>query len=132
MDATMTIQKSVIIVEDEPDTADMFGEMLHLSGYKVQKSFGSRPAMHLIAQEKPDLVILDIMMPDCSGLEVLHFMRRDPNLMNIPVVVVSAKYLPDDIKAGKEAGASVYLGKPVSYKDLVKVIEDTFMKQQGA
>jgi len=132
MDATMTIQKSIIIVEDEPDTADMFSEMLHLSGYKVQKSFGSRPAMNLIAQEIPDLVILDIMMPDCSGLEVLHFMRRDPNLANIPVVVVSAKCLPDDIKAGMEAGASVYLGKPVSFKDLVKVIDDTFMKQQGA
>ena len=124
--------KSVIIVEDETDTAEMFGEMLRLQGYQVQKSFGSQPAMDLISRAKPDIVILDVMMPDCSGLEVLHFMKRDPALVKIPVVIVSAKCLPEDVKDGIEAGARVYLDKPVSFKDLIKVIEDTLSSSHPA
>jgi DNA-binding response OmpR family regulator len=58
------------------------------------------------------------MMPDLSGLEVLRFIRRDPRLEQIPVIVVSAKSLPSDIKDGLDAGANVYLTKPVAFQDL--------------
>jgi len=120
----MTIdQKTVMIVEDEPDAAELFAEMMRLSGYRVLKLFSSTPAMASIAQEKPDVVILDVMMPDVSGLEVLHFMRRDPALARIPVIVVSAKSLPSDVKTGLEAGASLYLTKPVGYLDLKQAVE---------
>lgn len=117
------MQKKIVIVEDEPDTAEMFAEMMRLSGYRVLKSYGSTGAMGMIAQEKPDAVVLDVMMPDVSGLEVLHYMRRDPSLNQIPVVVVSAKSLPSDIKIGLDAGAAVYLTKPVAYQDLKLAVE---------
>ncbi len=126
----MSIQKSIIVVEDEPDTAEMFAEMMRLSGYQVRKSFGSKAAMALIAEEKPDAVVLDVMMPDVSGLEVLYFMRRDPALAHIPVIVVSAKSLPSDIKMGLEAGASVYLGKPVAFQELKKAVENSILQGQ--
>ncbi len=67
-----TTQKSVMIIEDEPDAADLFAEMMRLNGYRVLKTYSSTPAMALIAQEKPDVIILDIMMPDISGLDVLR------------------------------------------------------------
>jgi chemotaxis family two-component system response regulator PixH len=128
----LPLQKTIIIVEDEPDTAEMFGEMMRLSGYNVIKTYGGTTAIGLITREKPDAVVLDLMMPDLSGLEVLRFMRRDPRLERIPVVVVSAKSLPSDIKTGLDAGASVYLTKPVAFLDLKRAVEDTIQGTENA
>ena len=118
-----TEQKTIIVVEDEPDAAEMFAEMMRLNGFQVLKASGSALAMSMIDKEKPDAVILDIMMPDISGLEVLHHIRSKPELKNIPVIVVSAKSLPADIKSGLDAGASIYLAKPVGYTDLKEAVE---------
>jgi len=120
--------KKILVVEDEPDTAEMFAEMLRLRGYRVFKSYGSASAMRQLALEKPDAVVLDIMMPGVSGLEVLYYMRRDPALENIPVIVVSAKGLPSDIKAGMDAGATLYLTKPVAYTELIKGVENVILQ----
>ena len=116
-------QKTVIVVEDEPDAAELFAEMMRVLGFRVQKMFSSAPAITLIQQEKPDVVILDVMMPDISGLEVLKFMRSTPDLKDVPVIVVSAKSMPADIRVGMEAGASMYLTKPVGYLDLKQAVE---------
>jgi len=118
-----TAQKTVLVIEDEPDAAELFAEMMRVSGFRVLKTFSSTPAIKLIMQEKPDVVILDVMMPDMSGLEVLKFMRREPELKDIPVIVVSAKSMPSDIRTGMEAGASAYLTKPVGYLDLKQAVE---------
>lgn len=119
----MTKAKTIVVVEDEPDTAEMFAEMMNLMGYQVIKSYGGVRAIDLIADKKPAAVVLDLMMPDLSGLEVLRFMRRDPRLAEIPVVIVSAKGLPSDVKKGLDAGASFYLTKPVSFSDLKEAVE---------
>ena len=116
-------QKTVMIIEDETDAAEMFAEMMRVNGFKVIKMFSSAPAISLIAQEKPDLIILDVMMPDISGLEVVRYMRRDPSLEKIPVIIVSAKSMPNDIKTGLEAGASMYLTKPVGFLELKQAVE---------
>lgn len=116
-------QKSVMIIEDEPDAAELFAEMMRLNGYRVLKTYSSTPALTLIAQERPDVIILDIMMPDISGLDVLRYMRSNTDLASIPVVVVSARATPADITAGLEAGASVYLTKPVGYADLKNAVD---------
>jgi CheY-like chemotaxis protein len=116
-------EKTVVVVEDEADAAEMFAEMMRVSGYRVVKSYSSAPAIDIIADEMPDIVILDVMMPDISGLEVLKFMRNDPKLEKIPVIVVSAKSMPTDIKIGMDAGASVYLTKPVGFLDLKQAVE---------
>ena len=116
--------KKIIIVEDGPDTAEMFAEMMRLSGYHVLKSYGGTPAIALISHEIPDVVVLDVMMPDLSGLEVLRHLRRDPRLEKIPVIAVSAKSLPSDIKNGLDAGANKYLTKPVAFQDLNAAVRD--------
>jgi CheY-like chemotaxis protein len=116
-------QKTVLIIEDEEDAADMFAEMMRVSGYRVLKTSSSTPALTMMTTEKPDVVILDIMMPEISGLEILRQMHKDPALANIPVVVVSAKSMPADIKHGMEAGASMYLTKPVGFIELKEAIE---------
>jgi CheY-like chemotaxis protein len=116
-------EKTVLIIEDEEDAAELFAEMMRVSGFRVLKTSSSTPAITLITTEKPDIVILDIMMPEISGLDILRQMRRDPLLANVPVVVVSAKSLPADIKIGMEAGASTYLTKPVGFLDLKEAVE---------
>lgn len=119
----MSEPKTILIVEDELDAAEMFAEMMRVSGYRVLKAYSSGPAMMLLSVEIPDVVLLDIMMPDISGLEVLRYIRREPRLQHIPVIILSAKNLPSDIKAGLDAGATLYLTKPIGYQELRSAIE---------
>lgn len=121
-------QKTIIVVEDELEAAEMFAEMMRVNGFRVLKASGSANAMNLITHENPAAIILDIMMPDVSGLEVLRFMRREPKLADIPVIIVSAKSMPSDIKIGLDAGASAYLTKPVGYLDLKEAVEKVLGK----
>lgn len=116
-------QKTIMIIEDEPDANELFMEMMRINGFRNIKTYLSPPDFSLFAREKPDLIILDIMMPDISGLEVLRYLRSQRELASLPVVVVSARATPGDINAGMEAGASVYLTKPVSYVDLKKAVD---------
>jgi CheY-like chemotaxis protein len=125
-------QRTVVVVEDEADAAEMFAEMMRVNGFRVVKSYSSGPAINVIATERPDVVILDVMMPDISGLEVLKFMRREPNLANIPVIVISAKSMPSDIKIGMDAGASVYLTKPVGFLELKQAVDKVFADPKPA
>ena len=125
-------KKKVLIIEDEEDAAELFAEMMRVNGFHVVKTSSSAPAIAMMADQKPDIVLLDIMMPEISGLDILREMRRDPVLMNIPVVVVSAKSLPTDIRHGMEAGASMYLTKPVGFLDLKEAVERALGSQSTA
>ena len=116
-------EKTVLIIEDEADAAELFAEMMRVSGFRVLKTTSSKPALSLLSTEKPDIVILDIMMPEVSGLDILRQMRQEPALAEIPVVVVSAKSMPADIRIGMEAGASTYLTKPVGFLELKEAVE---------
>ena len=125
-------EKTVLIIEDEEDAAELFAEMMRVSGFRVLKTSSSMPALTMMTTEKPDVVLLDIMMPEISGLDILRQMRRDPALTSIPVIVVSAKSMPADIKNGMEAGASTYLTKPVGFVDLKEAVERALGSQSAA
>ncbi len=113
------------------DAAELFAEMMRVSGFRVLKTTRSAPALDMMAAERPDVVILDIMMPETSGLDILREMRVTPGLEDIPVVVVSAKSMPVDIKSGMEAGASNYLTKPVGFLELKEAVERALGISQG-
>ena len=121
-------QKSILIVEDDVDTADMLAEMVTLIGYQPFQSSGAAPAMTILSAEKPDAVILDWKLPDLSGIDFLRHIRHNPKFARIPVIMISAKALPSDIKFGLEAGASLYLVKPISYTELKYAIESVVQK----
>lgn len=125
-------KKTVLIIEDEEDAAELFAEMMRVSGFRVVKTSSSTPALALMTDEKPDIVLLDIMMPEISGLDILRQMRRDPALVNIPVIVVSAQSMPTDIKHSMEAGASMYLTKPVGFIDLKEAVARALGSQSPA
>ncbi len=113
----------VAIVEDDDDTAEMLAEMVRLSGYEVRLYHGAQTAMAAFRKHAPDLVMLDIMMPDISGLEVLRHLRRDPALHSIPVIILSAKGTPQEVKEGLEAGANMYLTKPVQFGEVKAALQ---------
>lgn len=113
----------ILVIEDEPDTAEMIAEMMRISGYDVVKYDRSTTALARFKQEQPDAVILDVMMPELSGLEVLRKIRSDAEHRTLPIIVVSALGLSTDIKDGLAAGATMYLTKPVSYVDLKQAVE---------
>lgn len=117
-----------MIIEDEEDAAELFAEMMRVSGYRVFKTSKSAPAIGMMIAERPDVILLDIMMPEISGLDILRQMRTDPTLANIPVIVITAKGMPADIKNGMEAGASSYLTKPVGFLDLKDAVERALSK----
>jgi DNA-binding response OmpR family regulator len=117
------IKRTILVVEDEHDTAELYTEMLQASGFLVVKAPDTKSAIGLLDREPPDAILLDIMMPDISGLEVAGYIRREPKLAHIPVIIVSARTLPKDIQTGLDAGARLYLTKPVSFLELKKAVE---------
>jgi CheY-like chemotaxis protein len=123
---TINVKKfnTILVVDDEPETARMLGTMIEMNGYTVLKAHGPAKAMQLIQNQVPDLLVLDVMMPGVSGLELCRYLRREPRFQNLPVVIVSAKAQPEDIYEGLAAGASAYLTKPISTKTLIKTIQE--------
>ena len=126
MSDPLLFRKTILLVEDEADTAEMFSEMLRLSGYDVMQAYSGQSVLSLIINSKPDAVVLDVVLPDISGLEILRQIRRDPRIGHIPVVLVSGNSRPSDIEEGMMAGASVYLTKPISFWELKDALEDCF------
>lgn len=123
-------KKTILVVEDDFDTAELFSEMLKVNDFVVEHCSRSSHAIKHIVTNPPDVIVLDIMMPDVSGLEVLHFVHSKNSYTEIPVVVVSAKGLPSDIQKGLAAGATAYLTKPVSYEELCKAVLDALESGQ--
>jgi CheY-like chemotaxis protein len=114
---------TILIVDDEATTAEMFSLMLENEGYKTAVVHGTGTAIRAIQQHRPDLLLVDVMMPGLSGLELCRFIRREPELRDLPVVIASAMSQPEDVQAGLDAGADVYLMKPISKADLLEGLE---------
>jgi DNA-binding response OmpR family regulator len=115
-------EKTILIIEDEEDAAELFAEMMRVSGFRVLKTFSSAPALQMMINEQPDIILLDLMLPEKSGLDILREMQGDPAVGRIPVIIVSAKSLPADVKLGMDAGAFTYLTKPVGFFELKEAV----------
>ncbi|HXH83351.1 MAG TPA: response regulator [Candidatus Tectomicrobia bacterium] len=113
----------ILIAEDESQIADIIAFKLANGGHAVLRASDGEAALRLAAAERPDLIVLDIMMPVLSGLEVLRRLKADGALASIPVIVLTAKGRERDVVDGLSAGAVDYVVKPFSLKELVARIE---------
>ena len=102
----------VLVVDDTPDTAKLMAQAVEAEGYEVSVVGDGRSALQMAAAERPDVVLLDVMMPGMSGIEVLHRLKEDAELGTIPVILVTAKSEDSDIVDGLDAGAHDYVTKP--------------------
>ncbi len=109
----------ILIVEDERDIADLIGFNLTRAGYVVFKSHDGIDGTDMALRERPDLIILDLMLPGRDGYAVFRELRRDTRTINIPVIMLTARAQTEDRIQGLETGADDYLTKPFSPKELM-------------
>jgi two-component system phosphate regulon response regulator PhoB len=109
----------ILVVEDERDIAALVAYHLTKEGYRVRTAEGGNEALEAVAAERPDLVLLDLMLPGFSGYEVLTEMRRRVELQEVPIIVLTARREEADRIKGLELGADDYLTKPFSPRELV-------------
>jgi two-component system, OmpR family, alkaline phosphatase synthesis response regulator PhoP len=119
----MTQKKNLLLIEDEEDIAALIKLQADISGYKLHVETDGINGYRAIEREKPDLVILDLMLPGMNGLDICRKMKHNPDTKNIPVVVLSAKNEELDMVLGLELGADDYVPKPFSPKVLFSRIK---------
>lgn len=119
----MTQKKRIILVEDEEDIAALIKLQAEISGYKLHVEVDGINGFRAIEREKPDLVILDIMLPGENGLDVCRKIKSSPDLKNVPIIILSAKGEELDVVLGLELGADDYISKPFSPKVLFSRIK---------
>ena len=122
----------VLVVEDERDLLEVIGYNLRELGYDVVVSERGAPAAALAVEQRPDLVILDLMLPDVSGLEVCRSLKSNPATRSIPVVMVTAKSAEVDRVVGFELGADDYVVKPFSVRELLLRVQAVLRRSQPA
>ena len=120
---------TVLIVDDDPKTAELLSMMFKLDGYSTAVASDVTMAIETIQQVKPDVLVVDVMMPGASGLVLCRYVRNTPDLADMPIVIVSAKSQPKDVQAGLEAGADEYLTKPVSQAELLNAVRRSLGRQ---
>jgi signal transduction histidine kinase/CheY-like chemotaxis protein len=114
---------TVLVVDDEPDTVDFLRDTLHSEGFHVVAAHDGRQALEALGKARPDLVLLDIMMPELSGFEVLEALARDPQTATIPVVVLTARADDVDAQRGLALGARKYMSKPFDVRALIAEVQ---------
>lgn len=119
----MNPRKHILIVDDETDLVELLSYNLKRAGYEVSVAFSGRQALERVATELPDLVILDVMLPELSGTEVAGRLRSNPATANLPIVMLTAKGEDVDQIVGLAVGADDYIAKPFAMKVLLARIE---------
>ena len=128
----MAQKKRILLIEDEEDIASLIKLQADITGYKLHVEVDGVNGYRAIEREKPDLVILDIMLPGQSGFDVCRKMKSNVDLKNIPVIIISAKSEELDILLGLELGADDYVIKPFSPKVLFSRIKAVLRRSKEA
>jgi two-component system, OmpR family, alkaline phosphatase synthesis response regulator PhoP len=116
--------KKILIVDDEPFILKSLSFVLTKEGFHIETATNGLEAMEKIRRSKPDIVFLDIMMPKMNGMEVCQWIRKDPLLKNIYVIILTAKGQEMDREKGFSIGADEYMTKPFSPSSVVQRIKD--------
>jgi CheY-like chemotaxis protein len=113
----------ILVVDDNPDSVTIMRGILEGRGYEVASATSGAEALQFLAKETVDMVLLDVMMPEMSGMEVLQHIKDDATTGRLPVILVTAKTQDEDVLSGYQYGADYYITKPFTAKQLVYGIE---------
>jgi two-component system cell cycle response regulator len=111
--------KRILVIDDLPENVFMLQDRLEHEGYKVLTAYNGKSGIEKAQNEVPDLILLDVMMPDINGFEVCKTLVSDSRTSDIPIILVTAKTDPEDIKEGLDAGAYDYIKKPINKIELL-------------
>jgi len=115
--------KIIVVADDDPDILSIVSMSLETQGYEVHKATNGQEAVDLARQHRPDLIIMDMMMPIMSGYEAVHALKADESTKGIPVVGLSAKAMATDMERATDVGIDGYITKPFRIAQVLSVIE---------
>ena len=124
-------QKKILAVDDERHIVRLIQVNLERAGYLVVTAFDGREALKKIDEEKPDLVVLDVMMPNMNGFEALKQIRANPQTRNLPVIMLTAKAQDQDVFQGYSYGVDIYLTKPFNPLELLTFVKRIFTEMES-
>jgi len=118
----MDTKKTIMVVDDNPDIITIVRTILEGKGYSVLSAYSGPELLTQLEGQKPDLIVLDIMMPQMDGLEVLTRLKGAPDTASIPVILLTAKVQYEDVLGGYKLGADYYITKPFTSTQLLNGI----------
>lgn len=122
--------KTVLIVEDNELNMKLFRDLLEAHGYQTSGTSSGVEALDIVRRTRPDLILMDIQLPQVSGLEVTRWIKDDPDLRAIPVVAVTAFAMKGDEERIREGGCEAYLSKPISVAKFLATVR-TYLEDKG-
>ena len=117
------LDKTVLVVEDNDLNMKLFHDVLEAHGYNVLQAKDGMESLRMAREHRPDLIIMDIQLPDVSGLEVAKWLKDDETLKSIPVIAITAFAMAGDKEKFLEGGCDAYIGKPFSIPDFLQTVE---------
>jgi DNA-binding response OmpR family regulator len=115
--------KNILVVDDEVGALTLIGILLERGGFQVLKAKNAKSALDFLNEITPDLIILDVMMPDIDGIELCKILRSRPDTSKTPILMLSARGDTNSIIRSKQAGATDYINKPILNNDLVEKVK---------
>lgn len=129
MTATQIDDCTVLYIEDNPQNMRLVRKMLHVGGYKMIEATDGTSGVDMAVREKPDVILMDINLPDIDGVEATRRIKAIPELAEIPIIALTANVMHGDRERYTAAGCDGYLGKPVTKNELINTISH-FLKRQ--
>lgn len=124
-------QEKILVVDDEEDILELVSYNLEKSGFRVARAETGEEALQRVSDNRPDLVILDLLLPGINGLDVCKILKGNPATVSLPILMLSAKGTESDVVRGFELGATDYVTKPFSTKILMARVRAALQKGKG-
>ena len=122
----------ILLVDDEPDLVELVSQRLQATGYDVMTACDGQQALDQVKKKRPDLIILDLMLPKLDGYKVCRLLKFDERYKRIPILIFTARAQEEDIKLATECGADEYLTKPFEAKILLEKLKGLLTATQSA
>lgn len=123
MNTDRPVRKKVLIVEDNDLNMKLFNDLLVAHGYGTLQSKDGVGALALARQHRPDLILMDIQLPEVSGLQVTQWIKQDDDLRTIPIIAVTAFAMKGDEEKMRDGGCEAYIAKPISVTNFLRTVE---------
>src|SRR5690348_7545522 len=121
----------ILVVDDNKETVRAVKVYLERDGFEVFSAFDGESALHALRREHPDLLVLDLMLPDRDGLDITRIVRKDANLRQIPIIMLTARVEDEDRITGLEIGADDYITKPFNPREVVARVRSVLRRSKG-
>lgn len=119
---SLSVRKTVLVVDDDPEIRRLLVAALSRMGFEVVQASDGRTAIKRLDESRPNLLCVDLMLPESSGYDVCEHVLKSPALAGLPIIMVSARTMPEDRAQAEELGVSVYLPKPFTQAELASAV----------